>query len=487
MYDYAIGKEDCRRKFILKYFGEGLIDEIISNYQCCDLCDEKINKSHSSSSPSIDPQAIDISLEVYQLLTMVWETRGLFGLAVPISLLLGRHDKKSRKVTAYQTLSQFSKGSNHSEEWWKELASQLTDHDRMMTRTLDRSATVGSGGGSGRFAFHRYSISEKGLSYLVGRTITYLDDTLIYQTKQVNFDPSIHKFTSKLSDIFLKAHEVELAAKASNALKRSNSSYSFFVPRVFDARRPTEEGKKSYELVQQELARRKWETVIRGVRKTIADRMSLPPYLILSSEDILKISFNPPSTADQLCQLLNWTEWKKQFAEEICQTIAKSREEGWVADKVTLYQPKYQTITANNEDRTNNSSSSSGDVDDDDGSNYDSDATYDQHGSRVVPPQPKKASLSQSRSQQSSSSSEQENYPNQTHPALARQNSIKSPSSFTPKPIGKLQHLKDDADDSDVTVIEDSPLLRRTSSGSNNSAAVKAIRKRSLLTITSSK
>eukprot|EP00981_Chlorochromonas_danica_P003925 scaffold743_cov177-Ochromonas_danica.AAC.13 len=186
MVDYAQGEMGCRRRYLLRYFEEMMIttkedsnDDITILESCCDLCDQRLHRMTnntstieqklSSNSNSLNSGLLgddkltdlDLSYEVYMLLATIQDCGGHYGLAVPISVLLGRHDKGVQRVPRYSELDHFGKGSHHQVDWWKALAIQLTEVEKLLDCLLVRPVNSG-------YSYQRYTVSMKGLAYLKG-------------------------------------------------------------------------------------------------------------------------------------------------------------------------------------------------------------------------------------------------------------------------------------------------------------------------------
>lgn len=202
----------CRRRFLLEYFGEdcstlGNVDctgdtssnvtniaigkdaqnnTVYACQMCCDLCDDAIRQHEGTigadlssiinTTNNIDGTAntttttttmnstttsfhsTDISKEVYMLLRTIIDCGEMYGIGVPIQILLGKHEKKVQRIHNYSSLLYFGSGTLHTEGWWKELAHQLTDTDGFISTVLTRSANG--------FSYQRYTVSESGRRFL---------------------------------------------------------------------------------------------------------------------------------------------------------------------------------------------------------------------------------------------------------------------------------------------------------------------------------
>ncbi len=94
---------ECRRKFILRYFGE---DYIHSN---CNNCDNCLNKKNTT--------VRDFTKEATLLLKAVYDTGNIYGMTKVIDAL---HGSKAKSLPIkFRKLSIYGKGRYHSKKWWK--------------------------------------------------------------------------------------------------------------------------------------------------------------------------------------------------------------------------------------------------------------------------------------------------------------------------------------------------------------------------------
>ncbi len=116
MLEYAEAHR-CRRKLLLGYFGEAVVDE-----RCgfCDIC---------HAAPDADAQTlVDVSAEARLLLDAIRATGEMFGPAYIADVLRG---SRSGKITGRQhdRLPQHGSGRQHPASYWRELADQLVIRD----------------------------------------------------------------------------------------------------------------------------------------------------------------------------------------------------------------------------------------------------------------------------------------------------------------------------------------------------------------------
>ena len=94
---------DCRRKYVLEYFGEKY------NKDNCDNCDNCKSKKNQVMK--------DFSQEAVYLLNVVGETGNSFGTTMLINILRG---SKNKKISfKHKKLKVYGMGENHTVDWWK--------------------------------------------------------------------------------------------------------------------------------------------------------------------------------------------------------------------------------------------------------------------------------------------------------------------------------------------------------------------------------
>lgn len=271
----------CRRRFLLEYFGEdctfigdtdltGNTSSNVTNIvigkdsqnhavyacrMCCDLCDDAIrlheqtiganvntmnssaidcvtgnttsSTTHATTTATTAPYEANISKEVYMLLRTIIDCGEMYGIGIPIQILLGKHDKKVQRIHNYASLLYFGSGTLHTEGWWKELAHQLTDTDGYISTVLTRSANG--------FSYQRYTVSEAGRRFLrsdpANTTTTSNDNyfSVLMHGQQNNnakqdtadlyteYDSSVHVYSTPLSRELRQMCVIEYNSKHSGA------------------------------------------------------------------------------------------------------------------------------------------------------------------------------------------------------------------------------------------------------------------------------
>ena len=183
MSQYAKGMGNCRRRYLLDYFGEALptCHDIDSEEKrnCCDLCDDVIQRSNVnvvdkatkeddnlnsngntiSNISEADNLSVEVGYEICMLLNTIIDMGERFGSGAPLSVLVGRHDSALKRLNGYEELEFFGMGSFRSLDWWKALLIELVDYEDMVAAVLTRS-------GFSSFGYEKFVVTEKGRQFL---------------------------------------------------------------------------------------------------------------------------------------------------------------------------------------------------------------------------------------------------------------------------------------------------------------------------------
>lgn len=106
---------ECRRKYILRYFGE------IYEHDNCNNCDNCKTK----------PIKHNFAKEVHLLLTLSIVSGSKYGACMLCNILVGSKNAQN----SHKKLSQYGKGSSHSDKWWRLLISLLIGSGHFVERT----------------------------------------------------------------------------------------------------------------------------------------------------------------------------------------------------------------------------------------------------------------------------------------------------------------------------------------------------------------
>ncbi len=175
---YATSKK-CRRKVLLKYFGENSESKNISSDNCCDIC---------SAGPLIN---FDVTIPAQKLMCCVLRTGQRYGISYIIDVLLGSRQQRILD-NHHESLSTWGIGKELSKEDWFSLSDAMIESGFIL-KTGE---------------YNVLKLSELGKQTLSSRETIKLP-VLIHQSKVLNqVSPkknmlSLHKkidFTNKLSE-----------------------------------------------------------------------------------------------------------------------------------------------------------------------------------------------------------------------------------------------------------------------------------------------
>lgn len=212
MSEYAEGATGCRRQFLLQYFSEesSHISSVCFHRNCCDLCEIKYpnrvlglqhdaeveregvggagregRKEHEreggqdtyehdnaaissdghpntkDNSSAVNPadQGVNFGMQIELLLRTIIDTGEVYGLGVPLGILVGSHEKTVQRCFNYSSLPTFGCGKSYSREWWKALAHQICgESEKLVEGILTRNAKG--------FAYERFVVTMKGREFL---------------------------------------------------------------------------------------------------------------------------------------------------------------------------------------------------------------------------------------------------------------------------------------------------------------------------------
>lgn len=158
----------CRRKFILKYFGEEY------NVKCnnCDNC----KNSHNL-------KVMDLSNQSKLILELVGKLKVKRGCTTLVQILRG---SKAKKIKPFFKFKEYNKGSNYSDKWWKEMVRILITNDVLYEKTLE------SGFGN---VIHIGSFGEEWYQKVKNKDNLSNDDKLILPVTELltKLEPTMNK------------------------------------------------------------------------------------------------------------------------------------------------------------------------------------------------------------------------------------------------------------------------------------------------------
>lgn len=378
------GGDECRRRYLLRYFQENEEDIGPCTGPCCDICEQAPSAAlTAAAAPAGD---LDLSHEVYQLLSTVQDCGGYYGLAVPIGVLLGKNDKTIQRVQGYERLEFFGKGCQHNADWWKALAVQLTEVDKLLEAALVKQHGMA-------FSYQRYSVSAAGQAYLNGArgqqpktaevTLDSLfdgfdplvqpqaapvslwefspkpapsssssssrSDTHAYGNGQYKvgrngnrlaFHRDLHTITLQIRGDFLRVLQAEDKVRQS---RYTNDEAAKMAKEVLYANIEEEGNELKRRLVRghtvssapsssssgavaavvdpRAAGKVALETALRTLRNDIAQRTRLNPYNVLTAQEMSSLLASPPGSVQELMGELRWMPWKKEIAEQVMALI----------------------------------------------------------------------------------------------------------------------------------------------------------------------
>lgn len=409
MKEYATGcgQYHCRRRYLLRYFGEDINGSEGGSYSCCDLCDmggvsinstrtgsysdpqsdgSKQSNIHdirgtSSVAVTIDPSGmVDVSYEVYMLLSTIIDSGEVYGINVPLSILIGKHDKSVQRVHGYEGLRYFNAGTIHSVDWWKALSNQLVEVDRYIDTILMKSTN------NGGYSYQKYVVSTLGRLYLAGLT------SVQYEANKRNgyhyiptepFDELKHKYncsfmsaalrsmidlemrTKRPSSSVAQKHQSIRSTSSSDSKHRSlsdtansnrNRIFKFVTLQMaFDPQkvmnhhrqhhRPTvshlertvasiqSEEPNNHRVKQHQSMRAKLRSALyqelRQLRHTMAEQKKINPYDIIGAPELERlVALDPlPTTPQDLSRVPGFSDWKiRSFGLELIHVILMFQE-----------------------------------------------------------------------------------------------------------------------------------------------------------------
>ena len=374
-----------------------------SSSSCCDLCDMRgsINSTRTGSYSDLPKDGskqsnihdirvggiaidasdmVDVSYDVYMLLSTIIDSGEVYGINVPLSILMGKHDKSVQRVHGYESLRYFNAGTIHSVDWWKALTNQLVEVDHYIDTILMKSTN------NGGYSYQKYVVSTPGRLYLAGLTSSQ------YEVNKRNgyhyiptelFDEQKHKYncsfvstalrsmidlemkTKRPSSSVTQKQHVSIRNTSSSASKRlslsdtANSSrnrifkfvslqMAFDPQKVMnhhhhhrpqpshlerDASIQSEESNNNQRVKQNQSMGAKLRSALyqelRHLRHTIAEQKKINPYDIIGAPELERlVALDPlPTTPQDLSRVPGFSDWKiRSFGSELIHVILSFQE-----------------------------------------------------------------------------------------------------------------------------------------------------------------
>jgi len=246
MIDYCEANS-CRRKVMLKYFGEELEDD---NCGSCDVC--------------LEPKEMfDGTEAAKKLLLCVEELGQRFGMTYVIDVLVGA---KTKKIIAsrHTMLKTYSTGREYSKSQWQSIA-----------REMVRLEVLGVEGAR----YPLLKLNPKGMAVLGGSEFVQI--------------------TKPADEVKLKVKE----GRGGTASKSRSVSKSKTKPKSNSKSKST--AVKTLNATDSELFER-----LRVLRKTLANRANLPPYIIFADTSLRQMAAKRPKTSQEFLKITGVAELK---------------------------------------------------------------------------------------------------------------------------------------------------------------------------------
>ena len=365
----------CRRRYLLKYF-----DEIYNvptdsasttnNSLCCDLCDERLEQTRmmqnmtTNKNIGINSGQINLGREVFLLLLTISDCHESYGIAVPINILLGSHNKSLDRLGQYASMRTFGLGlsassgtsSTHSLAWWKALGNYLVEsvNPPLLMTALVKTAQF--------YSYEKFMLTPSGRDVLkqYKSTVTCLLDqrvTLLQRHKtsinslsnnnnlkvtteemtQVSVSVSralqtieylvtpVGTFkTACLQDGLYKLINTSATTsqnKANHTITNSTSSSSASNNNKTNSSTHINTNKESSVEDEERLSLKLYDKLI-SLRFELSQSLHMTSYNILSTSDLKHMSHCRPTQPDHLLGLSGWGQWKiNSFGHRFCQVI----------------------------------------------------------------------------------------------------------------------------------------------------------------------
>ncbi|KAK7290316.1 hypothetical protein RIF29_04638 [Crotalaria pallida] len=145
---------NCRRKFLLEYFGEKFPADRCGN---CDNC-------------TVSKKERDMSRETFLLMACIHSCHGKWGLNMPIDILRGSRAKKIVDAQ-FDKLPLHGLGKTYQSNWWRALGHQLISHGYLKETVSD---------------YYRFiSVNQKGEKFLASCTPDYQPPLVLSLTAEM--------------------------------------------------------------------------------------------------------------------------------------------------------------------------------------------------------------------------------------------------------------------------------------------------------------
>lgn len=231
MVNYASSRT-CRRKMLLKYFGESYTNSENQKKCCCDICD-------------IGEQAdINVTTPFQKLLSCILRTHERFGSTYIIDVLLGSRNKRILE-NGHNMISTWGIGNEYSKEEWFDFINLLTERNYIYKEP----------------EYSVLKVTYTGRSALLNRDEIFLPFIQTAKNSK-SYEPGTNSTTNKPAYIVHKKTDKVIAEK------------------------PAENDEQAEQIIE---ALKKW-------RKRKSEDLNVPPYVIFNDKTLLDLAAKKPKT-----------------------------------------------------------------------------------------------------------------------------------------------------------------------------------------------
>ncbi|XP_045478951.1 Werner syndrome ATP-dependent helicase-like [Harmonia axyridis] len=274
---------ECRRAFILSYFGEKYTGE---NKQCCDICYAKLYGAEQNYEGLDKEGKYDFTNDAEKMLRSVDALGGRYGLTTYILFLRGSRGSKLKENHKKHPFH--GCGKDRNENWWKSICNILVEEGYIMRKTVNFSG----------FSSYIFDLTDKGTEFL--------------EKLSVN-NNSVKLKLKPRSDILeqIKAKPKIEVRSYNTGAEAQSSSKAVLVENIILKNREEELDKKLYSLIMDK-------------RYKIADERDCMPHNVISIPDIRELIKVKPRSLKQLekCHFEMFSEVKiHQFGQKLIDII----------------------------------------------------------------------------------------------------------------------------------------------------------------------
>ena len=254
MIDYC-ESNSCRRKVMLKYFGEELEDD---NCGSCDVC--------------LEPKEMfDGTEAAKKLLLCVEDLDQRFGMNHVIDVLIGANIKKI-KDKRHNMLKSYGTGREYSKSQWQSIKREM---ERLKVLDVE----------DGKYPLLK--LNPKGMAVLGGSEFVQI--------------------TKPADDVKVMVRESRAGTTTTSRSVSKSKSKSKSKPKPKSTSQSTSTVSKTLNATDSELFER-----LRVLRKTLANRANLPPYIIFADTSLRQMAAKRPKTPQEFLEITGVAEHKQE-------------------------------------------------------------------------------------------------------------------------------------------------------------------------------